>query len=60
MQWGQCAAGVHPIKHNHADLPGSYGVCLVVRKLNLLRYVGKFDNVSGAQLPFSRLTVIDA
>lgn len=34
---------------------------LVVRKLNLLRNVGKFDNVAaGSQLPFSRLTVIYA
>lgn len=50
-----------PAKHNHADLPGSYGACLVVRKLNLLRNVGKFDNVAaGAQLPFSRLTLIYA
>jgi wobble nucleotide-excising tRNase len=33
----------------------------VVHKLNLLRNVGKFDNVAaGAQLPFSRLTVIYA
>ncbi|QHP70448.1 hypothetical protein EI171_26055 [Bradyrhizobium sp. LCT2] len=33
----------------------------MVRKLNLLRNVGKFDNVAaGAQLPFSRLTVIYA
>lgn len=37
------------------------GACLVVRKLNLLRNVGKFDNVAaGAQLPFGRLTVIYA
>ena len=42
--------------------PGSrWGACLVVRKFNLLRNVGKFDNVAaGAQLPFSRLTVIYA
>jgi wobble nucleotide-excising tRNase len=33
----------------------------VVRKLDLLNSVGKFDNVvAGAQLPFSRLTVIHA
>lgn len=33
----------------------------MVRSFNLLRNVGKFDNVSaGAQLPFSRLTVIYA
>jgi wobble nucleotide-excising tRNase len=33
----------------------------VVRSFNLLRNVGKFDNVAaGAQLPFSRLTVIYA
>jgi wobble nucleotide-excising tRNase len=33
----------------------------LVRTLNLLRNVGKFDNVAaGAQLPFSRLTVIYA
>jgi wobble nucleotide-excising tRNase len=33
----------------------------VVRTINLLRNVGKFDNVAaGAQLPFSRLTVIYA
>lgn len=33
----------------------------MVRKFNLLRNVGKFDNVTaGAQLPFSRLTVIYA
>src|SRR3546814_84415 len=33
----------------------------MVRTLNLLRNVGKFDNVaSGAQLPFNRLTVIYA
>jgi wobble nucleotide-excising tRNase len=33
----------------------------VVRSFNLLRNVGKFDNVAaGAQLPFSRLTVVYA
>jgi wobble nucleotide-excising tRNase len=33
----------------------------MVKKLNLLRNVGKFENVSaGASLPFERLTVIYA
>ena len=32
----------------------------MLRSLNLLRNVGKFDSVTGAQLPFSRLTVIYA
>lgn len=33
----------------------------MVRTLNLLQNIGKFDNITaGAQLPFSRLTVIYA